>query len=551
MFGFHRLSENEGISDWTSLNFFGIASLCRKNLVKHSSKFAVRSQLGAFQTYSKRPFVFIFSLFLSFFGLDVPLSATQYYFQFSNTAEKAYRAAISLRLEESRALITTMQSQEPDNLMRHYVENYVDFLTVFLNEDEAEYKRLLKKAEKRFQLLSKGEKRSPYFLYTQAEARLQWAIVRGKFGDYLTAIQEVKQAYALLEENDKRYPEFIANQKSLGIIHAMVGNVPDEYRWAVKMFGGMQGTVELGLREVESVLKYSETHYLIFEEEALVTYSFLLLHLGNEQERAWKIMNNKKLNPAKNPLAGFAQANVAMRTGRNDEAITILQKMPDGAEYHPFHFKNYMLGVAKLNRLDKDANTYLEQYVNQFYGSYNIKEAWQKLGWHKLINGDEAGYRACMQQCINKGKDNHEPDKAALREAKSGELPDILLLKGRLLFDGGYHEKAWQTLSGQEKNYPTGSKFHLEYTYRMGRIAHKAGKNDAAKKYYTQTIEQGRSLPWLYACNASLQLGLLHEKLKESTQAKAAYQTCLSISPKDYSASLHMKAKAGLNRLKN
>jgi tetratricopeptide (TPR) repeat protein len=497
---------------------------------------------------AKWPFSLLFCCVLSVFALIPSVSATQY-FQFSNQAEKAYRAAISLRFEEARALIATMQTQEPDNLMRHYVENYVDFLTVFLNEDEAEYKRLLKKAEKRFQILSKGEKRSPYFLYTQAEARLQWAIARGKFGDYLTAIQEVKQAYALLEENDKRYPEFVANQKSLGIIHAMVGNVPDEYRWAVKMFGGMQGTVELGLREVESVLKYSETHYLIFEEEALVTYSFLLLHLGNEQERAWKIMNNKKLNPAKNPLAGFALANVAMRTGRNDEAITTLQKVPEGAEFHPFHFKNYILGVAKLNRLDKDANVYLEKYTNHFGGNYYIKEAWLKLGWHKLIQGDESGYKACMEQCIQRGKSNHEPDEAALREAKSGEIPDVTLLKGRLLFDGGYYEKAWQLLSGQEQNYTVGTKHSLEYYYRMGRIAHQSGKVEAAKKHYTQTIDQGRNLPWYYACNAALQMGLLLEKQNDRNGAKAAFRTCLDINPKDYSASLHTRAKAGLNRL--
>jgi hypothetical protein len=485
-----------------------------------------------------------------FLLLSVQLGATDYYYQFSDQAEKAYRAAISLRFDESRALLAKMQTQEPDNLIRHYVENYIDFLTVFLNEDEAEYKILLKKAEKRFQLLAKGDKRSSYFLYTQAEARLQWAIVRGKFGDYLSAIQEVKQAYALLEENQKRHPEFIANQKSLGVIHAMVGNVPDEYKWAIKMFGGMSGTIDLGLREVEQVIQYANKNYLIFEEEALVSYSFLVLHLGNQQDRAWKLLNNKKLNPSQNPLAGFALANVASRTGRNDEAIKILSSVPESKEFHPFHFKNFMLGVAKLNRLDKDAHLYLDKYVNQFKGKYYIKEAWQKLAWYHIIQGDQTKFRACMEQCIAKGDDQGEPDKAALREAKSKEVPDLILLKGRLLFDGGYYEKAYQLLSGHENDYDNGSRYHLEYTYRMGRIAHQSAKYQLAITFYQRTIDIGSAKPWFFACNAALQLGILHENQKDKANAKLAYQTCLSISPNEYGASLHAKAKAGLSRVK-
>ncbi len=479
------------------------------------------------------------------------LRASNYYYQFSHNAEKAYRAAISLRFREANAVIQTMAVQEPDNLMRHYIESYVDFLTVFLNENEAEYRQLLKKAEKRFQLLAGGDRKSAYYLFTQAETRLQWAIARGKYGDYLAAILEVKQAYALLQENQKRHPEFIANQKSLGVIHALVGTVPDEYKWAIKLFGGMQGTIEKGLDEIESVIKYAQTHYLIFEEETLVSYSFLLLHLGNEQERAWRIISNSKiLNPAKNPLAGFALANVAMRTGRNDEAIQILQKIPETAEYHPFRFKNYILGVAKLNRLDKDAAVYLEKYAKYSNCMFHIKEAWQKLGWYHLMQGNTAEYKACMQACLNNGNNRFEPDKAAEREAKTGEMPDPLLLKGRLLFDGGYYEKAWALLSNHEQDYTPGSKYHLEYTYRMGRIAHQLGKVEQAINYYQKTIDTGLNEPWYFSCNAALQLGLLHEKQQHRDLARAAYRTCLNIHPKEYAASLHAKAKAGLNRLK-
>ncbi len=38
---------------------------------------------------------------------------------------------------------------------------------------------------------------------------------------------------------------------------------------------------------------------------------------------------------------------------------------------------------------------------------------------------------------------------------------------------------------------------------------------------------------------------------KDWKNARAAYQKCLDINPDDYGASLHARAKAGLNRLKN
>ena len=51
------------------------------------------------------------------------------------------------------------------------------------------------------------------------------------------------------------------------------------------------------------------------------------------------------------------------------------------------------------------------------------------------------------------------------------------------------------------------------------------------------------------ACNAALKMGLLHETAGEKELAKAAYRTCLDMSPNQYKHSLHGKAKAGLNRL--
>lgn len=488
-------------------------------------------------------------LFLSIFS---PQNANaRGHFNWTNDARQAYQLATQLRFAESKTTLQRMENADADNLLRPFIENYIDFLTVFLNENKSEYNRLRKNLDPRLERLAKGDRSAPEFLYCQAEMRLQWAIARGKFGDYLTAINETKQAYALLEENRKKHPQFAANLKSLGVLHALVGTVPNEYRWAIRMFGGMRGTIEQGLREVEQAIDFGRSHPdFVFAKECVVAYSFLLKHLGNQSDAAWQTIQSSGLNPSENPLEAFAVASLAMKTGRNDEAIRVLEKCPTGSQFHPFPYRDFLLGICKLQRLDWDANQPLERFLKTFGGIYGIKEAYQKLAWHWLIAGSREGYQNNIGLAKTQGNDRFEPDQAAEREAKSGEVPDPILLKSRLLFDGGYYQRAYDLLKNLNGNFVHDPRLHLEYQYRMGRISHNLKRWSEAVDFYEKTIRTGSRMPQYFACNAALQLGLLHEDRRQLAEARKSFERCLEIEPEEYGASLHARAKAGLNRLK-
>jgi len=492
-----------------------------------------------------------FTLLLLALGLSSLLYADAgKYFNFSGTAKDAYEKAVSLRLQDARTILDGLRYNEPDNLIPVLVENYVDFLTVFANDNENDYKRLSKNMDTRLDKISRGDRRSPYYLYCQAEIRLQWAFLRSRFGDYLSAMSDVKQAYALLEENQRKFPDFIANRKSLGIIHALVGNIPEEYRWTVKALGGMSGTTEQGLRELEEVLQYAHQNDFIFKEETFVAYAFLMAYLNNQVENGWKIIKNGCLKPKENPLAAYAMAMVAMRAGHNEDAIGLLHEAPVTTNYYTLYQRDYLLGLAKLRRLDSDALPYLESFLSRFKGGNGVKEGYQKLGWLHLVQGNESSYYTNMALVKQKGDDHTEPDKAALREAKGGEKPDPILLKARLLFDGGYYQRAHDLLKNVGNRYDTNRKRHLECIYRQGRIYHKMGRTQDAIKAYHQTIEKGAKDPWYFACNAALQLGLLYEEKKDNALARKAYQQCLNLKPEEYAGGLHGQAKSGLSRVK-
>jgi hypothetical protein len=368
-------------------------------------------------------------------------------FDFSPLARAAYDKTLALRFDEANVMIAELRQKEPGNVVVYYIENYADCLKVFISEDQKLFDQLAPKAEKRLAALRGSDKNSPYYLFSQAQVRLLWAMNLAKFGEYLTAFNETSTAFGQLEDNQKKFSSFMPNKMSLGVLHAIVGTIPDNYKWGVKLLSGMNGTTAQGQAEIEQVINYAKSNDFVFEQEALVMYTFLTLHLNNQSDNAWQLINSPKLKPKENLLAAFALSNVAMRTGRNDKAIEILQNRPTSAAYYPFPFLDYQLGLSKMYRGDSDADIFIKKYVNNFHGRNYLKEAYQRLGWFELLKGNLNGYKSNLENCKTAGRSDIGGDKNALKEAKSGVAPNGDLLRGRLLFDGGYFQKAYNYLS--------------------------------------------------------------------------------------------------------
>jgi tetratricopeptide (TPR) repeat protein len=487
----------------------------------------------------------IFLPFL-FFLLLVKVDA-QSKVDFTPLAVQAYNNILDLRIVQAQANITLIKKQDPNNLVVLYLENYIDCIIVFVSENEVEFNRLKKNKDIRLDKLKKIKTESPFNDFIRAEINLQWAMARMKFKEYYTVFNEASEAFELLENNQKKYPTFLANKKSIGVIHALIGTIPGKYKWGVTLLSGMDGTIDQGKKELEEIIAHSKKYNFIFEKETAIMYSFLLLHLDNESEDSWKMINNPKFDASKSMLFSFAKANIAMRTGRSDEAIKILENRPNTKEYYPMPYLEYMIGLTKLSKLDVNAVKHFTSYIQKFRGKFYIKEAYQKIAWCYLVNDNPKLYKANILKCLTVGTAETGGDKNAMKEAKTGEIPELNLLKSRLLFDGGYYQKALDALENKKL---TGAKNILEYNYRMGRITQMMKSYDKAILYFNETIEKGRLSPNYFACNAALQLGNIYEDLKQTANAKKYYNICLDINPDDYSDIFHLKAKAGLLRLK-
>ncbi|MEI6815915.1 MAG: tetratricopeptide repeat protein [Bacteroidota bacterium] len=461
----------------------------------------------------------------------------------------AYNKIISLRIEEGKALIEKEKVANPTNDMICYLEDYIDFITLFVSENEKDYNRLKGNLDKRLVQLKNSDANSPFYLYTRADVYLHWAIIRIKFKEYLTAAIEIKKAFNLLEENRQRFPWFKANNKGLGFLHAIAGAIPENYKWLAKMVG-IKGTIKQGVGELKELLEFVKTSdYKFMHDEVFFILVLVEWNLQKDEDEASKLLQNTDFANTDNPFLLLAKANIAMKTGHNDDAIQMLMNRPKSNDLYPYNYLDFMTGVAKLNRLDVDAADYFQTFIQHFNGKNYIKAAWQKLAWIALINKDSVQYKSLIKNCIGQGDDGVDEDKEAMKEAMTNEQPNVMLLKARLLCDGGYYDKSIASIAGMKSSDFKKFKDQLEVTYRMGRIYHLMGDHQRATEYYQKTLQNGSTSSYYFAANSALQIGLINEKLGNKTQAIQYYKSCLKLRNHDYQNSIDQKAEAGLDRM--
>ncbi|MBX7227768.1 MAG: tetratricopeptide repeat protein [Chitinophagales bacterium] len=483
-------------------------------------------------------------LFIAIFAIAIQLNAA-YKYDYNKNCQSAYQAIFKLKFQEGKTLLDAEKKANPSNLMPYFIENYIDFFTLYIGEDEKQFNTLEENKEKRIDMLEKGDKNSPWYLYTKADLHLQWAFTRIKFGEYFNAVMEVKKASGLHKENLEKFPDFKPSKKSMAVLNTIFGAIPDKYKFGAKILG-LKGSIPEGIKELKAVINDPAFQ---FKEEAMIMYTLLELHLVKNYNEAWQMVNGK-VALGDNLLNHFVVATVASHVGKNDKVIEVLSAKPGGAAYFPYPFLDFLLGNAKLNRLDKDADVPIKKFLANFKGKNYIKDANRKLAWFYLINSQPDVYKKYMTTCKSVGATVTDEDISAQKEAESGTIPNKELLKARVLFDGGYYQKAYDQLIKLPAASFTKTSEKIEYQYRKGRILHEWGKPDEAIPAYLEAIKlSGTSTSLYFAPNSALKLGMIYEKKGNKTKAAEYYKKAMSYPTHEYKNSVDAEAKAGLNRI--
>ena len=465
--------------------------------------------------------------------------------------QKTYTHIINLEFDAAKQLISLEQTNNASNGFIQLHENYIDFLTVLIGEDYAYFEKTENQKAIRIDLLEDNDENSPYYLYSQAEIHLQWAFARLKFEDYITAAYEFVKAYYLLEENSELYPDFVLNKKGLGLLYSLLGAVPDQYNWILNL-AGLQGSIDLGLSELNIVLDAAETE--MYQNEVLFLVSFLQINLTNNNELCQGYLDRIGEKYTNNYLLNFAAARLSYNLGQNDLTLQILENRPSTVNKYPFHYLDYLLGMSYLYKLEYEkSEQYFNRFLDNFKGNNYIKSAYHKLALIADLQYNSEKKIIYFKKAIHEGSASIDEDKVALKDAKQNYITHPILLKGRLLYDGGYYPLALAELQQIENpHYFSNSSNHIEYWYRLARIKAKLNvKYLDVISNYQKAFNLGKETSTYFAPMSALQIGLIYEKQNDTKLAAIYFEKCLTLSNFDYERGIHQKAKAGIERVQN
>lgn len=488
-----------------------------------------------------------FSLLIFFTILGLWATAEKYY-DFNATCQRAYHELICLRVENGKKLLNEERQAHPDNLIPYFLDNYADLYPLFFNEDFAEFDKKLPLKETRLAAMKLGPQDSPWYLFTQAMLQMQWAAIHAKFGEKWAAGWSIKAAADLIKKNQMQFAGFYPNKLITGPVQVAAGTIPKGYQWLSGMMG-VKGNITNGMKDMQLLINSKDAAAAIFKDEAIFYYCYLKLYLENKPAEAIAIV--KGLDVTNNHLYAFMGANLSLNTQQSAAVQQYVLQRNISGDYMYTPMWDFELGYAKLYHLEPDANVYIERFLNTFKGKSYVKDAWQKLAWYYWLQGNTAKYTQCMQQIKKRGGNETDADKKALKESTAGATPNTLLLKARLLSDGGYYQEAFQLLSGKNSNDFTREEDKTEFAYRAARIYEETKRYDDAIQAYLGCIKIGKLRTEYYAARSALQLGMIYEQYKKNKpMAIAFYQQCLEMENHDYKNSLDQKAKAGIARCK-
>jgi tetratricopeptide (TPR) repeat protein len=421
---------------------------------------------------------------------------------------------------------------------------------LFFNEDPAEYKKRKDNFGRRLDAIEDGPSSSPFYNYSRSIVYMQRAAVGIKFGERLSAGWDFKRAFSLIKDNRSKFPSFQPNNMIYGPLQVAIGTVPKNYKWATSLFG-MKGSISGGMQLMQNFLNSNDQWARLFTNEATFYYCFLKFHLENKPEEVFQYIQAKRLDAVNNHLFTYLAANLGRNNKQSGFARSAVLNRNKSGEYLNTSVWDFELGYAELYKQDyADAAIYFERFAKSFRGKFYLKDALQKLSWAYYLQGNMAAAEKTRQRLLKSGSNDTDADKKAHSEAKTAVWPNVVLLKARLLNDGGYHKEALALLHGKSNRDFPKPEDALEFTYRVARIYDDVGNDDAAIKAYESSIKLGINRREYYAARAALQIGFIYERRGQKATAISYYEKCLAMEDHDYKDSLDQKAKAGIQRCK-
>ena len=457
--------------------------------------------------------------------------------------EKAYQQILALKIEEGRKILNSHSQKDIPSF--HYVANLAEVLELLITEDPSLYKTYQNHEKERLAFYRELSATQPYRNFYLAEIKLSWAFVKLKFGEEFSAAWAFRQAYKLIHDNSQIFPDYLSNNKTLGLLHVIIGSIPEKYQWFVNLMG-MEGSMDQGVDELTLLTQTPNT----FQQEALLLVSIIKAYLLQEHQLAMNQLDQFYQQHPGHYLAAYLYISVAMKNHASERALMLLRDLNHGEDgYLKFPYLEYLKGEIFLQKGRYDSALYsYGRFLNSFKGQNLIKDTYYKIFLSYWLDGDKNRADSMYLAARKQGLKNAEADRHAHQQLRN-PYPHTQLMRIRLLTDGGYYQEADELINQLNPTLFETIHQSTEFIYRQARLFHLQQLLPQATNKYLTTIAMSIDNSWYFAPNSALQLGYIFRDQGDEIQARQYFEKALNYKKHVYKNSIDNKARSALASL--
>ena len=470
----------------------------------------------------------------------------------SENCFKAYNSLFQYELDDAQKYLNQEKQINPENCYIYFLENLANVTISVVDGSEEAYDAYIRRFKDRIAYIKDYESTdNKFYRVFLAEMYLQTTIICGQHSDFINAGYYFYKSYVLAENNIKEYPDFIFNKKIKGIHELMMSLIPPEYEPFFSFFG-FSGDYQTGFEYINDYYEFGKRESK-FEVEAALFKFLAVTQFGKDEFAPFRFIVDHGYHQTDTLTLNLAYILALKQTGRTDKALEVMRNKN---VYYPavdIPQLDYLQGSLLFCKLENDkAYFYLSRFLENYQSDHFVKHTYKKIAWYHYFNEDMIEYRQAIDMIHEKGKDLIEHDRLAVLEMPEPVELNPVLIKARLLYDGGYYNQALDTLIqriGQVEDLQ--KRFRVEYYYRLARIYQRLDKINASKFNYEKVLGFSETFKQYFIPFSAYQLGLIAESRDDLQKAYDYFDQCLRLNQRGYKVSIERKAKIARRRVRN
>jgi len=464
----------------------------------------------------------------------------------NENCKSAWMLLMDLEIEKAKDLLAEEIKINPENYYAYYLDQTCDAYKMIINSGEKEYETFLDNYYQKREIMDEKNEDSPYYLACYSEMELHVAIFNIINGSNLSGLKKGYSAYKKAYRNLDKFPDFKPNLKLDGFFNVAISNLPPFVKWAASFFG-VSADIDYGFKLLNDNYELQKNIKGINAESAL--FVILAAKINKTPERVYDFTKSLDSSISQTFIHQYFRANIAYRIGKNDEALMTMEQIDMNKHAFADVIYSYLMGKILLRKLDYNTAYYLSRYLSYLEKKEYVKEISYNLALHYLINDNRLKYLEYCEIVRNEGMDMNERDREALYDASLDYIPDVNLVRARLLLDGGYIYEFEIAMKAYEESKGELLAYKLEYLFLKARFEALMKHNKMAIEAFIKVIEMGKYEDYYFASEAALRLGNIYKEIGKTELAEEYYDKSIKLCRNNYYEYIEDKAVKARNNL--